>query len=156
MDTPFEEQFDQVLALIPVSKGAEPLEQILTNMDVDFAAEAGNKRQLQRKLINYLNSSKFDQVAGKEQLIKRAQEILQEHLGFAAVAAEDVNNVNNADLHQRRHVKTESQKDESSSMMTLRDKVLELSAQMKSHRRRYSPKLVQAEMQKSIYAGLRE
>ena len=107
-------------------------------------------------MINYLNSSKFDQVAGKEQLIKRAQEILQEHLGFAAVVAEDVNNVNNADLHQRRHVKTESQKDESSSMMTLRDKVLELSAQMKSHRRRYSPKLVQAEMQKSIYAGLRE
>lgn len=42
------------------------------------------------------------------------------------------------------------------SMMTFRDKVLELSAQKKSHRPRYSPKLVQAEMQKSIYAGLRE
>ena len=82
-----------MLALIPVSKGAEPLEQILTNMDVDFAAEAGNKRQLQRKLINYLNSAEFDQVAGKEQFIERAQETLREHLGFAAVAAEDVNNV---------------------------------------------------------------
>ena len=54
MDTPFEEQFDQVLALIPVSKGADPQEQFLTNMDVDFAAEAGNKSRPPSQLIRIL------------------------------------------------------------------------------------------------------
>ena len=41
-------------------------------------------------------------------------------------------------------------------MFALRDRILELSSQKKAHRQRYSPKLVQAEMQKAIYAGLRD
>ena len=43
------EEFDKVLALIPMAKEQEPLEEIATNLDIDVTAEVAerNKRAIQ-------------------------------------------------------------------------------------------------------------
>ena len=77
-----EQQLDQVLALIPMAKEAEVLEQIATSLDIDLQPLAGNKRALQRKLITHLNSEDFDGHAERERMIISARDKLREHLGF--------------------------------------------------------------------------
>ena len=78
------EEFDKVLALIPMAKEQEPLEEIATNLDIDVTAEvaAGNKRAIQRKILNVLNSQDFDEHADRERLILSARDTLNGHLGF--------------------------------------------------------------------------
>ena len=79
------EEFDKVLALIPMAKEQEPLEEIATNLDIDVTAEVAerNKRAIQRKILNFLNSQEFDVHADRQRLILAAQDTMNEHLGFA-------------------------------------------------------------------------
>ena len=77
-----EECFHQLLALIPVVKDAEPLEEILTNLDVDFKAEAGNMKALARMLLRHVNGDAFDNDPNREGLILRSLQGLKEHLGL--------------------------------------------------------------------------
>lgn len=79
-----DEEFDKVLALIPMAKEQEPLEEIATTLDLDITAEreAANKRAIQRKILNHLNSTAFDEVVDRERLILSALETMNTHLGF--------------------------------------------------------------------------
>ena len=77
-----EEQFNRVLALLPLAKDAGVLEEIATNLDVDIGADAGNKKALQRKIILVLNSDDFDQKADREGQILSARDKMLTHLGF--------------------------------------------------------------------------
>ena len=81
-DEQLEQQFDQVLALIPMAKEAEVLEQIATSLDLDLTQLAGNKRGLQRILITHLNSEAFDGHTERGKLILSARDTLRQHLGF--------------------------------------------------------------------------
>ena len=81
-----DEQFDKVLALIPLAKEQEPLEEIATTLDVNVADEiaAGNKRAIYRKILAHLNSADFDGEAERERLILSVRDTIQAHLGFDA------------------------------------------------------------------------
>ena len=80
--TELEASFHQLLALIPVAKEAETLEQILTNLDVDFRAQAGNLNTLTRTLLKHVNGDDFDNDPNREAHILRSLQILREHLGL--------------------------------------------------------------------------
>ena len=79
-----DEQFDKVLALIPLAKEQEPLEEIATTLDVNIADEiaAGSKRAIYRKILAHLNSPDFDNAAERERLILAVRDTIQAHLGF--------------------------------------------------------------------------
>ena len=71
-----EESFNRVLALIPIIQTTEPLEEIATALDIDLQDIAGNKKMLQRRILNLLNSDPFDQLAERAQLISSTLDIL--------------------------------------------------------------------------------
>ena len=75
-----EEKFNRVLALVPIVQSAETLEQIATLLDIALQTIAGNKKMLQRSIINVLNSEAFDEVAERAQLISSALDTLQDYL----------------------------------------------------------------------------
>ena len=80
--TLLEEQFERVLALIPVVKNVEQLEQIATRMDIDMTDIAGDRKALLRKIMTYLNSEDFETVEDRERLILTTRDSLLSHLGF--------------------------------------------------------------------------
>ena len=75
-----EEKFNRVLALIPIVQSAETLEQIATLLDIALQTIAGNKKMLQRSIINVLNSEAFDEVAERAHLVSSALDTLQDYL----------------------------------------------------------------------------
>ena len=86
-----EENFNRVLALIPIIQTTETLEEIATLLDIDLQEIAGNKKMLQRRILNLLNSDAFDQVAERGQLISSALETLQDHLNMPPLDGDNGN-----------------------------------------------------------------
>ena len=64
-----EEHFNRVLSLIPIIQTTEPLEEIETALDIDLLEITGNKKMLQRTILNLINSDPFDQVPERAHLI---------------------------------------------------------------------------------------
>lgn len=76
------DQFDRMLALLPLAKDVEVLEEIATNLDIVMGENAGNKRALQRQIILKFNSAEFDALEDREGQIVSARDKLLTHLGF--------------------------------------------------------------------------
>ena len=79
---PVEDPHDRLLALLPVAKNAEILEQIATSMDVDMTGIAGNRKALLGKILVHLHSQDYENMAEKDRLVQEAIAVLMEHLGF--------------------------------------------------------------------------
>ena len=77
-----DEQFDRLLALIPVAKDVEQLEHIGTLIDIDMTGIAGNRKALLRKIVTHLNSDDFDNNADRERLIISARDSMLTHLNI--------------------------------------------------------------------------
>ena len=107
-----EEEFDKILALIPMAKEQEPLEEIATTLDINITAEAaeGDKRKIQRKILNYLNSDAFDEVADRKRLINSVHDTMNAHLGFVP-KLEDSNSDDDTSEHEAKVDPKEKQDD---------------------------------------------
>ena len=101
---PVEDPHDRLLALLPVAKNAEILEQIATSMDVDMAGIAGNRKALLGKLLVHLHSPDFEALAEKDRLVQEAITALMEHLGFMPALEGDQNGPAAPDLRGGRVV----------------------------------------------------
>ena len=89
MDAPaLEKAFNDLLALIPLAKSSDVLEEIATSIDLDVTAVVGNRSRLLRNVLLYLNSEEFDAEATREQLIAINLMRMRTHLGFDAVQEE--------------------------------------------------------------------
>ena len=79
---PVQDKFFELLSLTPIAKTAEVLEEIATNLDVNFEDVAGDKAVLMRLLMRHLNSDDFDQDPNRDDRIEVNFDRLEQHLGF--------------------------------------------------------------------------
>ena len=126
-----DEQFDRLLALIPVAKDVEQLEHIGTLIDIDMTGIAGNRKALLRKIVTHLNSDDFDNNADRERLIISARDSMLTHLnimpdleGFQA--AHD-----NGNLHVKENDSNDSEDSDHDSDAEYQDALNDLRKQKK-------------------------
>ena len=81
-----EDELDQLVALIPMSKALAPLEEVATTLAVDITAEVadGNRRPIYRKILNLLNSAGFETADDRDHKIRTCLATMSTHLGFSA------------------------------------------------------------------------
>ena len=87
MSGDLEDELDQLVALVPMAKTMEVLEEVATTLDVDVTTEvaAMSRRGVYRKVLNLLNSVEFETAADRAHKIQTCLATMSTHLGFSTL-----------------------------------------------------------------------
>ena len=87
MSGDLEDELDQLVALVPMAKTMEVLEEVATTLDVDVTTEVAalSRRGVYRKVLNLLNSVEFETAADRAHKIQTCLATMSTHLGFSAL-----------------------------------------------------------------------